>query len=290
MRPQASLAPFRLFRIEVERVVRLSPSLVRVTFTGPELGAFASGGLDQSLSLFLPRPGQSEPLLPPADEHRDDPAGWYAAYRAMPDDTRAVMRSYTAREQRHSPAGELDIDFAVHPDGGPACAWAERAEPGDRVAVLGPTGPNNSGIRFRLPESAEWLLMWADETALPAAAAILESLPPGLRVKAWLEVPCVGDQLELKTAADAEVTWLVREVTEASGAHRTERTVEAVRAASLPESRPYAWIAGEAGTVKALRRHLVREREFDRRSVSFTGYWRLGVTEDGLRAEAEASG
>ncbi|MFM9370273.1 siderophore-interacting protein [Streptomyces sp. Da 82-17] len=280
-------APFRLFRLEVERVARLSPSLVRVTFTGPELAEFDSGGLDQSLSLFLPRPGQSEPLLPPAD---GDPAGWYAAYRAMPDDTRAVMRSYTAREQRRTPVEELDIDFAVHPDGGPACVWAERAEPGDRVAVLGPTGPDNNGIRFRLPEDAEWLLMWADETALPAAASILESLPAGLRVKAWLEVPCADDRLELRTAADADITWLVREVTEASGAHRTERTVEAVRAASLPESRPYAWIAGEAGTVKSLRRHLVREREFDRRAVSFTGYWRLGLSEDGLRAEAEGSG
>ncbi|MDI3423014.1 siderophore-interacting protein [Streptomyces luteolus] len=280
-----SQAPFRLFRLEVERVVRLSPSLVRVTFTGPELGEFRSGGLDQSLSLFLPRPGQQDPVLPPTEG--TDPAGWYAAYRAMADDTRAVMRSYTAREQRRSPAEELDIDFAVHPDGGPACAWAERAEPGDRVAVLGPSGPDNNGIRFRLPEGAEWVLIWADETALPAAASILESLPAGTRAKVWLEVPCAGDQLELKSEADVDLTWLVREVTEASGAHRTERTVEAVRAAALPEAQPYAWIAGEAGTVKALRRHLVREREFDRRAVTFTGYWRLGASEDSLRAEAE---
>lgn len=278
-------APYRLFRLEVERVTRLSPSLVRVTFTGPGLDAFVTGGLDQSLSLFLPLPGQTEPVLPPVS---DDPAGWYAAYRAMPHDTRAVMRSYTAREQRRSPAEELDIDFAVHPDGGPACAWAQRAEPGDRVALLGPTGPDNNGIRFKLPESAEWVLLWADETALPAAAAILESLPAGTKARVWIEVPCADDRLELKTEADAEIHWLVREVTEASGADRTERTVEAVRAAALPEAVPYCWIAGEAGTVKALRRHLVNERKFDRRSVSFTGYWRLGMSEDGLREEASA--
>ena len=176
----------------------------------------------------------------------------------------------------------------MHPDGGPACQWAERVEPGDRVAVLGPTGADNSGVRFQLPDTAEWVLLWADETALPAAAAILESLPAGMRAKVWIEVPYAGDQLELKTEADADISWLVREVTEASGADRTERTVEAVRAAALPDSAPYCWIAGEAGTVKALRRHLVNERAFDRKSVAFTGYWRLGVNEDGLREEAAA--
>ncbi|MGW0733671.1 siderophore-interacting protein [Streptomyces sp. NPDC002851] len=276
-----TVTPFQLFALEVLRTERLSPSLVRVTFTGPGLADFASGGRDQSLSLFLPHPGQPEPVLPPAQ----DVSAWYAAYRELPDDVRAVMRSYTVRAQRRDPH-EVDIDFAVHPDGGPACAWAEKAAPGDRVQVLGPTAPDNSGVRFRLPESAEWLLLWADETALPAAAAILESLPAGTPAKVWLEVPRQGDVLDLKTAADARITWLVREAAEASGAHRTERALEALRAAELPDAAPYCWIAGEAGTVKALRRHLVNERQFDRRAITFTGYWRLGASEDRFREEA----
>jgi NADPH-dependent ferric siderophore reductase len=39
----------------------------------------------------------------------------------------------------------------------------------------------------------------------------------------------------------------------------------------------YAWIAGESGVVKALRRHLVSEIGLDRAQVAFMGYWRLGV-------------
>jgi NADPH-dependent ferric siderophore reductase len=62
--------------------------------------------------------------------------------------------------------------------------------------------------------------------------------------------------------------------------------VEAIRAAALPAGVPYAWIAGEAGAVRALRRHLVGERGFDRRAVTFTGYWRRGATEEDLLAEA----
>ncbi|MCE4026740.1 siderophore-interacting protein [Microbacterium sp. Au-Mic1] len=41
----------------------------------------------------------------------------------------------------------------------------------------------------------------------------------------------------------------------------------------------YAWLAGEASTITALRRHLVRGLGIDRRSVAFMGYWRRGRAE-----------
>lgn len=41
-------------------------------------------------------------------------------------------------------------------------------------------------------------------------------------------------------------------------------------------SRDYAWIAGEAGVVKELRRHLVRDLGVDRTRIAFMGYWRQG--------------
>ncbi|WFR68758.1 SIP domain-containing protein [Curtobacterium flaccumfaciens] len=47
------------------------------------------------------------------------------------------------------------------------------------------------------------------------------------------------------------------------------------------ETRPvYAWIAGEAGCVKELRRHLVRGVGLDRKQVAFMGYWRHGKAEN----------
>ena len=41
----------------------------------------------------------------------------------------------------------------------------------------------------------------------------------------------------------------------------------------------YAWIAGEAATVKALRRHLVSDLGVARSNVAFMGYWRRGRSE-----------
>ncbi|MEE1753736.1 siderophore-interacting protein [Streptomyces sp. SP18CS02] len=279
----AETAPFRFFSLRVARTLRLGPSMVRVTFTGDDLAGFAAGGRDQSLSLFLPQPGQPEPVMPPVLD--GDLYGALGAWRAMPDDVRAVMRSYTVREQRRAGDGtcEVDIDFALHAPAspgdtsvGPACRWAQQASEGDRVVVLGPAVADNTGVRFRLPEDADEVLIWGDETALPAASAILEWLPAGTRAQVWLEVPCSADRMELRTEADATVTWLVRE----EGA---PAAVEAVRAARLSGTAPYAWIAGESGSVKALRRHLVGERGIDRRRVTFVGYWRKGLSEDALR-------
>lgn len=41
----------------------------------------------------------------------------------------------------------------------------------------------------------------------------------------------------------------------------------------------YAWIAGEAGPVKRLRRYLVQEVGVDRKQIAFMGYWRQGKAE-----------
>ncbi|CAL9561541.1 siderophore-interacting protein [Streptomyces lavenduligriseus] len=278
----AVAAPFRFFSLQVVRTRRLGPSLVRVTFTGTDLHAFHSDGRDQSLSLFLPHPGQSEPAVPL--ELGD---GWWQGWRELPDDIRAVMRSYTLRALRRDP-DEIDIDFALHgvepgaaTPAGPASRWAARAAAGDRVLLLGPAVADNRAIRFRPPEDTDLVVLCGDETAVPAATAILESLPAGTRVRAWLEVPHAGDVQVVRTQADAEITWLVRH-------DGSPMAVDAVRAAELPAAeRPYVWLAGESGQVKALRRHFVGERGVDRRRVTFVGYWRQGLTEEQLRATGE---
>ncbi|MEU1531529.1 siderophore-interacting protein [Streptomyces fagopyri] len=280
----AVAAPFRFFSLQVVRTRRLGPSLVRVSFAGPDLDAFASDGRDQSLSLFLPHPGQTDPAVP--FELGDD---WWQAWRELPEDVRAVMRSYTLRALRRDARGRtagIDIDFVLHGvepgaevPAGPASRWASRAAAGDRVVLLGPAVEDNRAIRFRPPADADLIVLWADETALPAASAVLESLPAGTRVRAWLEVQHREDVQDLSFAADAEITWLVRD----SG---SPMAADAVRAARMPSAeRPYAWIAGESGCVKEMRRHLVRERGIDRRRVTFVGYWRRGLTEEQLREE-----
>ena len=86
---------YRFFRAEVARVRPLGPGMVRITLYGADLRDFAGGGRDQSFSLFLPHPGQEEPLVPV-----EAGAEWFARWRALDPGVRAIMRSYTVRAQR----------------------------------------------------------------------------------------------------------------------------------------------------------------------------------------------
>ncbi|MGW6979004.1 siderophore-interacting protein [Streptomyces sp. NPDC054932] len=278
-----AVAHFRFFELEVVRTRRLGHSFLRVTFGGESLAGFRSGGFDQSLSLFLPPSGREHTVLPSTDEDT-----WFAAWRAMPDEERPVMRSYTVREQRRTAEGadEVDIDFVLHGDSSPASHWAGRAVTGRRILAIGPAVAENKSVRFQPPADTDAIWMYADETALPAAAAILDRLPAGTAVRAWFEVPHEDDRLALTTPADADITWIVRE---SHGRERTEQVLSALRSdGPAAAEAPYAWLAGEAGTIRAVRRHFVQERSVDRRAVRFTGYWRLGASEEQLLAEAYA--
>ncbi|MFG1807307.1 siderophore-interacting protein [Streptomyces sp. NPDC049040] len=257
---------YDFFDVHVLRTRRLSATLLRVVLGGPGLSRVVSGGRDQRLKLFLPQDGQERPILPDVLD-----IDWYPRWRALDPEVRGVMRTYTVRDVRSEPV-EVDIDFALHGDTGPASRWANRAVPGDRVTLLAPVVPDNGGVDFQPPDGTDWVLLCADETALPAVAGILEWLPAGTVVKAWVSVGDPGDRIALPTKCQADVTWVTRPAA----------LPEAVAAADLPPGTPYAWLAGEAALVRDVRRHLVGSRGFPRPAVAFAGYWRRGSSEDAL--------
>lgn len=290
-------AQWCFFDLRVVRTRRLGPTVQRVTFgfthdesrghghghgrtADPAAPRFLSGGRDQRFKLFFAHPYQDTAVVPV--EAGDD---WFASWRAMDPEVRGIMRTYTARERRFAP-DELDVDFALHGDLGPASRWALRAREGDRLTALGPTAPENRGIDFRPPPDTDWVLLAGDECSLPAMAGILRALPKDVPARVWIEVAHPEDRQRLHTEADAAIEWLVR-----AGAPRGEHhlLLDAIRAADLPQGRPYAWLAGESGTVRALRRLLVSERGLDRRAVTFTGYWRYGASEEDLIGEVLAA-
>ncbi|MGK5170103.1 siderophore-interacting protein [Geodermatophilus sp. CPCC 205761] len=300
---QVATAPeWQFFDVRVAAVRRLGPSFVRVTLTGPELTGFGLAGDDQRFKLVL---GGDAAALRRLIAHG---SAWYPEYCAMAEDERPHIRTYTVRAARPDLA-EIDVDLVLHgvADGhaGPAARWAATAVPGDRVVVLGPDRPGRGrmwGVEWSPPARARTLLLAGDETAVPAVCAILESLAAGPRaVIALLEVPETGDAVDLVLPPGVSVRWLARE-----DAARGSLLVPAVRAAlselgvvAAPAAAPedvdvdteplwevpegdaaagcYAWLAGEAGVVKQLRRHLVGDLGVPRGAVAFMGYWREGV-------------
>jgi len=140
---------YRPFAAEVARVQRLSPSFLRVTFTGPSFGDLAPNGFDQRIKVLLPTAAGGLRDCP----HGDD---WYAEWRALPEDRRNPMRTYTVRAARPEQR-EIDVDFVLHGSTGPASAWAETAAAGDEVVLVGPNarfeGPTG-GFEWRPPAGA----------------------------------------------------------------------------------------------------------------------------------------
>ncbi len=116
-----------------------------------------------------------------------------------------------------------------------------------------------------------WLLLVADETALPAVAAILEQLPDGMPALVVAEVDDEGEHQELPVRPGVEVTWLHRLGRQAG---TTTALVDAVTASTWPAGPPYVWGGGESHAMTAIRRHVHDERGLDRAHVSLVAYWR----------------
>jgi NADPH-dependent ferric siderophore reductase len=94
---------------------------------------------------------------------------------------------------------------------------------------------------------------------------------------AYVEVRDAAEEQRLESRGDLTVHWLHRgAVPPGPGGP----LLDAVRAAELPPGAVFAWLAGEASVVRALRRHLAGERGVDRRSIDFSGYWRHRLTQD----------
>jgi NADPH-dependent ferric siderophore reductase len=247
----------------VLRTERLSPHMIRIVVGGDGLADFAISGLtDHYVKIVFPYEGVEYP----------QPFSVKACRETMPRDVWPRLRTYTVRAWDPD-ARELTMDFVVHGDEGLAGPWAERARPGDVVLMLGPGGG------YAPDPQADWHLLVGDESALPAIAASLEALPDGVLAHVLVEVEGPEEELKLGTAADARISWLYR-----GGRRVGEKLVEAVRGLEFPEGDVHAFVHGEAGFVKELRRHLRIERGIGLDRLSISGYWRAGVDDEGWRA------
>ncbi|WP_129338051.1 siderophore-interacting protein [Cellulomonas endophytica] len=249
----------------VVRKERLTPHLVRLVLGGGDLARFEpSPHADSYVKLAFCPPG----ARPRTEDGRVDLA---AVREALgPDAVR--LRAYTVRAF-DAAAAELTLDVVVHGDEGLAGPWAARAAGGEEALVVGPGGAWSPD-----PAHAAHLLV-GDASALPAVAVALERLPADAVGHAVLEVPGPEDRLPLVAPAGVHVTWL------GTGTGRPGRAlVEAVRALPALPAPLGAFLHGEAEAVRELRRHLRQDRGVAREALSASGYWRLGLDDEGWRA------
>jgi NADPH-dependent ferric siderophore reductase len=170
-------------------------------------------------------------------------------------------RYYTVRSWQD---GVMTLDVVVH-EVGLVTEWAARDaahDPvGDTVTITEPKGS------FAMPADAAWLMLVGDLTAMPAMARITEqvSASSAVPVRVWAEVP---DELGGYLPAGTDVTWLDDP---GDGRSSLAAVVESI---DWPAGDGYFWMAGESAQMRAIRKHLMRERRLPPTAYDVMGYWR----------------
>lgn len=247
--------PVRIREVEVTAKEWLSDTMVRLTLGGDGAQGFESAIFDEHVKLIFPDPDTGELRLPTPD---GDELDWPSPF--------PTSREYTIRAHRPR-EGEVDIDFVAHP-GGLASGWALEVTPGERIHVAGPPGG------YRVGSDYELYVIAGDETALPAIARWLEEVDEGVQARVYVEVPAPASRQPLRALPGVEVTWLDTSVTD------PERLARAVRATPIPAGIDvFVWLAGEAGSIKPLRRWVRDDLGLGKEHSSITGYWKRGLAD-----------
>lgn len=217
-----------LFRFEVVQGITLTPSMRRVVLR--------ADGID-SLAF---KPGQDVMLAFSTDEGA------------------TVRRRFTIRA--HDAAAKTIAVHVVTHGKGPGSRWAMSAEPGSEIEGLAPRGKV-----VVVPEAAFHVFV-GDETFLPAAVAMIESLSEGVEARFLALVASSADERPIQTAASLGApTWVHR----AGGGD----LVAAVASLDLPTGNGHAYVGGEATLVRGVKEALVH-RGLAPERIAGKAYWR----------------
>ena len=151
----------------------VTPKMLRLTLSGPELEGFTSLSPADHIKIIVPDAGGEE-----------------------------VMRDYTPRAY-DAVTQSLTVDFALH-DEGAATLWAMNAEIGDPVRIAGPRGS-----KVISGPILSWLLI-GDESALPSIARRVEEMRAGSRVTSLVAVQSPREEQRLTTEAEHVALWVHR--------------------------------------------------------------------------------
>ncbi len=263
-----------LHAFEVVRTERLAPHMVRIVLGGNGFDTFTPSEFTDSYVkiLFIPSAVDMASLRTPLSMD---------SFKKLPAQDQPTVRTYTVR-RADAQTREIAIDFVTHGDHGIAGAWAGKAQPGERVYLMGPGGA------YAPDPAADWHLLAGDESAIPAISAALEALPADAKGQVFIEVAGPDDELPLSAPGGVQVHWIYRggraDLVPEDHAGDHAPLIEAVKTAPWLPGQVHVFIHGEAQAVMHnLRPYIRKERGVDAKWASISGYWRRGRTEETFR-------
>ncbi|MEM9359934.1 MAG: siderophore-interacting protein [Pseudomonadota bacterium] len=210
----------------VEAMERISDRFLRLRLLASDLSAYTDEAIH--FRFVLPDPGSTDIEWPTvrANGSIQWPEGDKSLYRPV----------YTARRVNMD-TQTLEVDIFLH-DGGRVTDWAKNLAINEQVAIIGPGG---GGI-----PKAETIHLFADETAYPAAARILEALPSETKgTLTLLTDPGGKNDYAFDTPSTVSISWIERDQAETFDARARDVI------ADLDDA--FFWYAGERISVSAIR-------------------------------------
>lgn len=238
----------------------LTPSVIRLVFSGEELATFPENQASGYVKLLFPAEGESYVL----GDQLDDKAYFKRLHK----------RTFTIREFRPQDQ-TLHIDGVCHsfghPEQGPANAWLETAQVGSQIWVSGP------GEKKLIRTPADWYFLIGDMTALPAIAVNLAQLDSQARGYAVIEVIGPDDVVDLPKPAQVDLHWVINPTP------KQPNTLLADAAQALPwqEGTPAVWAAGEFELMRRMRTYFKSQRHVPKEFVYTSSYWKIGENDEG---------
>jgi NADPH-dependent ferric siderophore reductase len=249
------LAQFRELRVVT--VHELTPHMRRIRLSGDNLQRFADFD-GMHVRMLFPTTEVPEPIWPEAGPN---------GLPVWPDEARRPpARVYTIRKLDVAKS-VMEIDFVMHGDHSIGSGWAASARAHDIVGIMGPLG--------RPVRRAQWYVLGADETGLPALARILESLPREAKGCAFIEVANRDEEQIIVHPPGIELSWIHRDGTPSG---EDQRLAEMVCSVERPQkTQCFSWFAAEAEAAKRVREHWRGKLGLGRDETLAAAYWRRGA-------------
>ena len=238
--------------LAVKKIEMLGANMKRITLSGEGL-------------LDFPQGQEGSYVKASFEKNIDSPIDSMA-------ENRFCRRSFTVRHFRKKDL-ELDLDFLLHGESGPASKWAISAKEEDTLEIAGP-GPAKIA-----PPEANWYVFVGDMTALPAIAVNLEKLRNDATGIALIEVMSSKDIQALKKPPGLDIQWIINR----SPLKGCSELMDQFFSIKWCSRNPYAWVAGEFELMRGAKKFLKEKRNLPKNSMYLSCYWKIDEDNEGMK-------
>ncbi len=188
-----------------------------------------------------------------------------------------ISRVYTVRSFNPINA-QIEIDFVKHEDLSPAMEWLNSAQVGTKIGLIGPRPHFIPNFIHK-----KHVVMFADDTAVPALYSILNEWENGVSADIFIESFEKDIATQFPRHDHVKIHSFHKE-------HHTPQKGLLLKAAFALKTYDNItiWAACERKEARALRQFFLEDKQFNKNDVRIAGYWRDGVSSselDILRAQ-----